>query len=330
MPGYNPHKMAEKSKAERLLDLVEELKLRPHSVGELARRYGVSPRTVERDLEALALQGYPLERVARGVYRLREAPPALHPVEALALFAAGRLLYHQAPTRQYGSALEKLARMLPEPLRGLLLRSTEGLKERQGDSRTLEMVARALLERRVLAFEYRSGGSKNWRPKELLVYFLEAGRTNLGLYAVGFERTFHRAVLTFKLSRMRHARLLEETYELPEDFDPSTYFRQAWGVVGVREGGVEVRLRFAPEAAWRVLEGDYPGLEVERELPDGSLLARLWAAPFKGGVPWEVLAWVQSFGPRVEVLSPPELRELWLAEARQVLEKATAPVALGG
>uniref|UniRef100_A0A7C5REI3 WYL domain-containing protein n=1 Tax=Thermus caliditerrae TaxID=1330700 RepID=A0A7C5REI3_9DEIN len=309
-----------KEKAFRLLDLVERLKLRPYRVGELARFYGVNTRTVERDLEALSRQGYPVERVGRGLYRIPDRPPSLHPVEALALFAAGRLLYHHAPTRQYQSALEKLARMLPEPLRGLLLRSTEGLKARQGDTRTLEMVARALLERRVLAFEYRSAGSKNWRPKELLVYFLEANRTNLGLYAAGYERSYHHAVLTFKLSRMRNARLLEETYEFPQDFDPGLYFRQAWGVVGVRGEGVEVRLRFAPEAAWRVLEGDYPGLEVEEELPDGSLLARLRAAPFKGGVPWEVLAWVQSFGPRVEVLSPPLLRRHWLEEAKRIVE----------
>jgi predicted DNA-binding transcriptional regulator YafY len=91
-------------------------------------------------------------------------------------------------------------------------------------------------------------------------------------------------------------------------------------VVGVRERGVEVRLRFAPEAAWRVLEGDYPGLHLEEALPDGSLLARLEAAPFKDGVPYEVLAWIQSFGPRVEVLSPPELRHLWLEEAKRLLE----------
>lgn len=311
--------MGQEAKSARLLEMAEALKLRPMRVGELARRFGVSERTVERDLEALLDLGFPVERVARGLYRIADRPPSLHPVEALALFAAGRLLYHQAPTRQYRMALDKLARMLPEPLRGLLLRSAQGLEERRGESRTLEMVARALMERRVLAFEYRSGGSKNWRPKELLVYFLEANRTNLGLYAIGYERTYHRAVLTFKLSRMRHARLLEETYEIPPDFDPNAYLRRAWGVVGVRDRGVEVRLRFAPEAAWRVLEGDYPGLHLEGELPDGSVLARLEAAPFKDGVPWEVLAWVQSFGPRVEVLSPPELRRLWLEEAERVL-----------
>ena len=145
--------------------MAEALKLRPMRVGELARRFGVRERTVERDLEALLELGFPVERLARGLYRIADRPPSLHPIEALALFAAGRLLYHQAPTRQYRMALDKLASMLPEPLRGLLLRSTQGLEARQGESRTLEMVARAILERRVLAFEYRSGGSKNCRPK---------------------------------------------------------------------------------------------------------------------------------------------------------------------
>lgn len=313
--------MGQEARSTRLLKLAEILKLRPMRVAELARRFDVSERTVERDLEALMQLGHPVERLRRGVYAIPDRPPPLHPVEALALFAAGRLLYHQAPTRRYRDALEKLARSLPAPLRELLLKSTEGLEARNGDSRTLELVAQALLERRVLAFEYRSAGSRNWRPKELLVYFLEANRTNLGLYAIGYERSFHRSVHTFKLSRMRNARLLDETYEIPQDFDPRAYLRQAWGVVGVQEGGVEVRLRFAPEAAWRVLEGDYPGLQLEKELEDGSLLARLEAAPFKGGVPWEVLAWIQSFGPRVEVLGPPELRRLWLEEAERFLSR---------
>ena len=228
--------MGQEAKSARLLQMAEALKLRPMRGGELARRFGVSERTVERDLEALLELGFPVERLARGLYRIADRPPSLHPIEALALFAAGRLLYHQAPTRQYRMALDKLARMLPEPLRGLLLRSTQGLEARQGESRTLEMVARALLERRVLAFEYRSGGSKNWRPKELLVYFLEANRANLGLYAIGYERTYHRAVLTFKLSRMRHARLLDESYEIPQDFDPNAYLRRALEYVQANYG----------------------------------------------------------------------------------------------
>ncbi|BDG29855.1 hypothetical protein TthSNM76_20650 (plasmid) [Thermus thermophilus] len=84
--------MDPKSKAERFLSLVERLSLRPHRVSELAQLYGVSVRTVERDLEALSHAGYRIEQLGRGLYRIPDRPPTLHPVEALALFAAGRLL----------------------------------------------------------------------------------------------------------------------------------------------------------------------------------------------------------------------------------------------
>lgn len=260
-----------------------------------------------------------MEKTSPGRYQIKVPSVHLHPIEALALFAAGRLIYHQATTTQYKSALEKLARMLPEPLRSLLQRSTEGLENRRGDSRTLEMVARALIEGRILAFEYRSAGSKNWRPKELLPYFLEANRTNLGLYVIGYERSYHQRIQTFKLTRMRNVRLLEETYTLPKDFDPRTYLHQAWGVVGAREGTVEVRLRFAPEVAQRILEEERPGLEILEEGPDGSLIARIQAVPFKQGIPWEILPWLQGFGPRVEVLAPEGLRNLLMEEARKVI-----------
>ncbi|MFW8120652.1 helix-turn-helix transcriptional regulator, partial [Klebsiella pneumoniae] len=103
--------MDPKSKAERFLSLVERLSLRPHRVSELAQLYGVSVRTVERGLDALSHAGYRIEELGRSLYRIPDRPPTLHPVEALALFAAGRLLYHQAPTRQYENALEKLFKM---------------------------------------------------------------------------------------------------------------------------------------------------------------------------------------------------------------------------
>ena len=318
------------NKAERLMQIASLLQLKPRKVADLAGRFKVSKRTIQRDLEALS-HHYEVEKKGRGLYEIRPPSASLTPLEALALFTAGRLLYHHAPTRHYESALLKLAQKLPETIRSLLLQSASDLESRQGETRTLEMVVRALLEGRVLSFEYRSGGSRNWRRKEVLVYFLEVSRMNLSLYAIGYERTYHKRILTFKISRMRNPRLLAETYTVPPDFDPRAYLTRAWGIVGVPPGkGVRVVLRFLPEGAWRVKEGGYPGLEILEEAADGSLKVALEAAPFKGGVPWEVLSWIQSFGPRVEVLSPPRLRELWLEEARRVLELASQPVASAG
>lgn len=248
--------------ARRLVALAELLRLKPRRTSELAERFGVSVRTVQRDLEALRDMGEGVEAVSRGRYRIPHVHHRLSAVEALAVHAAVRLLYHHSPTRSpaYRSALEKLSALLPEPAREAALRSAEALQGRPRDDRTLELVARAWFESRVLAFEYRSpGGSGRWRNKELEVYFVEVSRDNLAPYAIGFERTFHRAILTWKLSRMRHVRLLEDTYVVPPTFDPNRYLQNAWGVVGTSGGALEtVRLRFAPEAAYRLEEGGVP------------------------------------------------------------------------
>ena len=319
-------------RSKRLFELVELLKNRTWSVRELASYFDTSRRTIERDLADLKQLGYDPIRVVRGRYRLPPKPSPLNPVEALAVHAATRLLYHQtpAPNRHYVRALDKLAAMLPEPARSLTLESIRPLRK-LGDDRPLELVARAWFERRYLSFEYRAAESTNWHTNELAVYFVEVNRQNLSLYAIGYERTYHREVRTFKLTRMRSLHLLADTYEIPDTFSPQEFLEGAWGLVGAHEERVAVRLRFTPEAAPRILENDYPGLEIEKRLEDGSLIARLEVGADAEGFPIEILPWVQSWGPRVEVLEPENLRTRWIEEAKRLVEGlATLPGAKRG
>ncbi len=310
------------TKARRLSALPELLKRKPRTTAELAEHFAVPRRTIQRDLETLREEGYGVESPERGLYLIPSSPPNLNAVEALAVHAATRLLYHHAPARNphYRSALEKLASLLPEPARGVALSSVEALDERPPDDRALELAAQAWFEERVLAFEYLSpNGSGKWRPKELEIYVIEISRANLAPYAIGFERRFHNRVQTWKLSRMRQTRLLGDTYTIPQGFDPRDYLETAWGVIGTSGGEtVTVKLRFAPEAAHRLREGGYPNMKIERELPDDALEVSIQAGTDDEGFPLELLSWVQSWGPRVEVLEPLNLRERWLEEARRV------------
>lgn len=311
------------TRAHRLHELTEVLRLRPYSVQELAQRFGCSTRTIQRDLKLLERAGEGIKQVRRGVYAIAPKPTALEPVEALAVHTATRLLYHQtpAPHKQYVLALDKLAALLPEPARSLAIQSIRPLRK-TGDDRTLELIARAWFELRYVAFEYRSAhGSGRYRPKEVAVYFVEVNRNNLSLYAIGYERSYHKAVRTWKLSRMRNVHLLEESYQIPPDFSPNAYLQNAWGLLGRHGQGVVVKLRFAPEVAPRILENDIHGLEVLREEADGSLLAQVYVGVDENGFPIEVLPWVQSWGPRVEVLEPENLRQRWLSELRFAYSK---------
>lgn len=314
------------TKARRLMATLELLRARARTTAELAAHFGVPRRTVQRDLQVLREAGEAIDEVSRGRYAMPASPSSLNPVEALAVHAATRLLHHHAPARNphYVSALTKLATMLPEPARSVALESAEELYARPSDDRALELAARAWFEGRVLAFEYRAqGGSGRWRKNELAVYFIEVSRNNLAPYAIGYERSYHKRVLTFKLSRMRHARLLDESYTIPDDFDPRAYLSGAWGIMGASGGPViTVQLRFAPEAANRVREGGYPNLRVTAELPDGGLEVSVQAGTDGRGFPREILPWVQSWGPRVEVIAPEALRQRWLMEAQQVAAEA--------
>lgn len=318
---------ADHKKSLRLMEARDLLAAKPYTARELAQVLGVDKRTALRYLLE-DLQAIEVAKEGRSPqYQLLQSQE-LSPVEALVTHSALRMLYHHTPGYEptYLSALKKLARWLPSPAQELALKSTEDLEHRtlqhQDEGFAMAMVAEAWFKRQVIEFDYlKPGGSGRPRKNVLEVYFLEVARTNLGMYVIGHERGYHRALRTYKLSRMRRVRAVGEpgAYTIPKDFDPRHYLSNAWGVVGSSGGvPVEVRLRIRPEAAYRILEGGYPNLCIASRLPDGGLEVCITVGTTNDNFPLELLSWVQSWGPRVEVLEPQSLRKRWLEEARQV------------
>lgn len=328
--GQLRRESADYKKALRLVEARDLLAARPYTAHELAQVLGVHKRTALRYLLE-DLQAVEVGRVGRSpLYQLLQSHE-LSPVEALVTHSALRMLYHHTPGYEptYLSALKKLARRLPSPAQELALKSTEDLERRtlqhRDEGQAMAVVAEAWFKRQRIEFDYlKPGGSGRPRKNLLEVYFLEVARTNLGMYVIGLERGYHQALRTYKLSRMRRVRAVGEpgAYTIPPDFDPRHYLSNAWGVVGSSGGvPVEVRLRFRPEAAYRILEGGYPNLRIASRLPDGGLEVCITVGTNNDNFPLELLSWVQSWGPRVEVLEPARLRQRWLLEARQVLEE---------
>lgn len=318
-------------KARRLFELDDLLRQKPYRVSELVEQLRVDRRYVQRDLETL-----------RGLDRgLRDTPGKRHHYDipsprqsldlmgTLVLYSATRLIYHRAGghVQHYHRALNVLRKWLPESIQPVLERSlTDVGKRRSTETMALEKVAEAWFGLHPLRFEYRAGsGSGQWRTNVLEAYFLEVHPVNLGLYAVGKETSFHNKLRTFKLSRMRRFTVLhDESYAIPNDFDPRAFFESAWGVVGKSDGEtVAVRLRFAPEAARRLEEGGYPNMEMKPPHHDGFREVTVRAGVDRTGLPLEVLVWVRSWGPLVEVLEPEALREKWLEDCRELLRRYT-------
>jgi len=317
---------AHHKKSLRLLEARDLLAARPYTAQELGDALGVSKRTALRLLEDL--QAIQVDKEGRSPrYQLLQSQE-LSPIEALITHSALRMLYHHTPGYEptYLSALKKLALRLPSPAQELALKSTEDLERRtlqhRDEGLAMAMVAEAWFKRQLIEFDYlRPGGSGRPRKSVLEVYFLEISRTNLGMYVVGYERNYRKALRTYKLSRMRRVRIIGEpgAYTIPQDFDPRQYLSNAWGVIGSSGGSpVEVRLRIRPEAAYRILEGGYPNLRIASRLPDGGLEVCITVGTNNDNFPLELLSWVQSWGSRIEVLEPANLRQRWLSEAREV------------
>ena len=333
-----------KRKALRLAALADYLRDAPHSKDEILLHFSalglsVSRRGVERCLRdlhdlQLGLDTHQERLTSVRRYFIPRQAAALPPVQALLTHSAVRLLYHHTPgyNALYHAALEKLAAHLPEPAQALMRSSTAALARRRGQTvqvgesqldlgRSLELVAQGWFERRRLGFDYRSAGRETWKPTQLEVYFVELSRGNLAPYLIGFS-PLHGAIRTFKVSRMRGFTLLSGpgAYHIDPDFDPSDYLEGAWGVVGSSGSGLRpVRLRFAPEVAYRILEGGYPWLRTAQAQPDGSLEVTFEVGTSEQGFPLELLSWVLSWGASVQVLEPESLRARCLTEARRVL-----------
>lgn len=320
----------------RLLELLQQKAWKPHELrGELAlgeRAIFDYLGEVKELAERLGLQF--LHDKARGTYQI-EVVERLNTIETLVTHAALRMLAHHSPgsNKAYQEALRKLAKHLPAPLKQMAQSSTEALQQRPPslNGLNLETITEAWLKRRVIGFDYKLPNSSSVIKVELEVYFIEVSRANMAVYVIGKDLTYGKAthysenLKAYKLDRMGRIQVRQDaSYDIPVDFDPAAYLSSAWGIVA-SENPVTVRLKFAPEAAYRIREGGYPNLRIvppqEGQLEDGYILVEIVVGTDSDGFPLELLPWIQSWGPRVEVLEPQSLRLVWLEEARTLLER---------
>jgi proteasome accessory factor B len=225
--------------------------------------------------------------------------------EAVAIYFAARLLAHHSDEHNphIVSALDKLAAGLPTgTIATHIARVADLVRERPVRSHyigTLEVLTQAWADRRMVRLRYRTP-SRELTEREVAPYFIEVARSAPGAYVIGYDR-LRGAIRTFKIERVEHADLLEETFEAPADFDPYDFLARAWGVMDERE--VEVHLRFTSVAAARVRESLWHHSQrlVERDDGGCDLIMVI-------GSTREVLPWVLGWGADVEALAPEELR----------------------
>ena len=124
--------------------------------------------------------------------------------------------------------------------------------------------------------------------------------------------------LVFRLSRIERVKQLAEPFELPEGFDLRRFAEDSFGVF--QEDPTDVVWRFRPDAAADAREYCFHPSQRFEEGEDGSLIVRFCTGGLRE-MAWHLFTW----GPAVEVLEPPELRDLLLTLLAEALISHRSP-----
>lgn len=290
---------------------------------EIARHFGVSVRTVYRDMKILYTAGLPIGAEAGEGYSLMEGyklPPVMFSdEEASALFiGAGflRELSDASQKKHIDTALLKIRSILPERKREYLeaLQNSVAMYPRpahmnSGDNEThLTEVQRCVATREVLRIEYHAFHSDKYserlvEPLGLLYY-----GNFWHIIAYCRLRTGFR---DFRLDRVRRLRMTGEHFAERPGFSLKRYIREHNRL----ENPIEVVLHFQENAARLAANKFYYGLVEEVRTESGVKMT--FVVP---SLEW-FGRWVISFGVMVEILRPLELHEIIRNEIRQLAEK---------
>ena len=265
---------------------------------ELAERFEVSRRTINRDIEDLCKAGIPIQTSQgtgggisiMGGYRLDRT--ILTSKDMQMILAGLRSLDSVSGSSYYCQLMEKIRTGSSEFISGrdsILI----DLSSWYGDSLTpkIETIQDAVENRHLVRFQYYAPSGESERKVE--PYFLVFRWSSWYLWGWCKDRKDFRM---FKLNRMDRIQKTDESFECRNIAMPDLSNEKIF------PGGIKVRVLFEPDQKWRLVEEFGPKCFTEYD--DGRLL-------FTGDYTdlGNLITWLMTFGDKAEVFEPREARE---------------------
>lgn len=307
----------ERSKRQKIDEIL--LALRDYHDGltraEIARKIGIGRADVTKYFDGGDLPGVHEDNGRLKLERLGDlVRMTLDRDEVTILHVAARLLVHHSneTNPHVASALRKLSEVVSRQDHdvGLSFKASATLAD--GSSidganevaNTLRVLTEARIRRINTVVEYELDDGARRVRYEFEPYFIEPYAAGLTTHVIG-RRTPPGELRTFKVERLRNAKLGLRAYEIPADFDPQMLLNDAWGIWYTNAQPMSVVLKFSSKVRRRVLETRWHRNQEEPQVSeDGSVLWRCLIAE-----PREMLPWIRGWGADVEVMEPADLRE---------------------
>ena len=281
---------------------------------ELAAQFGVSTRTIYRDVDTLSLAGIPVytEKGKGGGISLLPnfvlSKSILSEHEQHEILSALQGLSH-LQVGDAGHVLQKLSAIFNKTAANWLKVDFSEWGFRDGH--IFDGFKAAILERKVAEFDYYSTyAEKTRRRVEPIQLWFKARAWYLKAFCY-----LRQDVRSFRLSRVRDLAITDDIFGernllAPPQCKPIPDPIQSQK----QKDDVRLRLKIAPEMTYRVFdEFDWDRAE---QLPDGShIVSAIWPED-----DW-LYSKILSFGPYAEVLEPEHLKVIIRNKAKEILDK---------
>ncbi len=300
----------------------------PYTVKQLADQLAVSKATIERDLATLERDFAVVEQMIgkqKKAYRIDHKIRALEALtfgtsELLAIYAADSTLSALAGTPihedlrsvmrkirgflspRHNGGLDALARVFVPHARGYVDYS------RQHDQ--IDELVDAISRRRVCTLSY-SAASKGGATRKHQARPLRLVWHSSALYLLACLGE-HTRISTLAVHRITELAVGKDAFAAPH-VDVDAHMAKAYGIF-VSDHEEDVEVVFAAEIASRIEERTFHPDEQKERVADGSLRYRV-----RSSAQWEIIPWVQSFGPLAELIGPAGWRAALAANARATL-----------
>lgn len=272
---------------------------------ELATHFGVSSRTIYRDVELLSSAGIPIymsKGKGGGISLLSDFVlnkavltdgeksdilSALHAVEAVSL-------------EQTNTAVQKLSSLFGNTNVDWVEVDFSGWANADEEAKRFSLLKSAILRKKKVAFDYHSSEGSTQRTAEPMKLCFKG--QSWYLYAFCTVRQDYRF---FKLRRMKELKLLEEHFERTA---PARIFE---GGKVFQDDFVTIKLKLSEKMAYRV----YDEFSQYEPLPGGGFNA--WLTMPRGDWVYQYLA---TFGEHCEIMEPEDIR----LQIKEKLQKTLA------
>ena len=277
---------------------------------ELAERFEVSRRTINRDIEELCKAGIPIQTVqgtGGGIsimdgYRMDRT--ILTSKDMQMILAGLRSLDSVSGSSYYGQLMEKIQAGSSEFINGrdsILIDLSSWYRESLAPK--IETIQDAIGLKKIIRFMYYSPGGDTER--EIEPYYLVFRWSSWYLWGWCTDRKDYRL---FKLNRMDMVVETDKEFicrrnaPLPELSTEKIF-----------PGGIKVKALFTQDTKWRLVEEFGPHCFTEED--DGRLL---FAADYTDME--NLVTWLMTFGAKAEVLEPTEARDIISSNAEETLK----------